>query len=95
MTASQLQKEIRQVYLEMKSRGFTDIDDLIERNNDLQMKKFQMVAESGISGNEALRRMIEIRKQVPIGEDYREQYEFLSMIRKVHVKYLYDNNLVA
>jgi len=95
MTAIQLQKEIRKVYLEMKKRGFIEIDDLIEKRDELLMQKMQMVADSGIGGNEALRRMMEIRKQTPILEEYKEQYELLSMVRKMRVKYFYDNNLVA
>lgn len=51
MTAIQLQQEIRDVYLQMKKRAFTDIDDLIEKRDDLQMKAMQMVADSGIGGN--------------------------------------------
>lgn len=40
--------------------------------------------------------MMEIKKQTPIiSEEYREQYELLSMVRKMRVKYFYDNNLVA
>lgn len=96
MTAIQLQQEIRQVYLQMKKRAFTNIDDLIERRDELQMKAMQMVADSGIGGNTALRRMMEIKKQTPIiPEEYQEQYELLSMVRKMRVKYFYDNNLVA
>lgn len=96
MTAIQLQKEIRKVYLQMKERAFTDIEDLIEKRDELQMKTMQMVADSGIGGNAALRRMMEIKKQTPIlSEEYKEQYELLSMVRKLRVKYFYDNNLVA
>ena len=96
MTAIQLQQEIRDVYLQMKKRAFTDIDDLIEKRDELQMKAMQMVADSDIGGNAALRRMMEIKKQTPIiSDEYREQYELLSMVRKMRVKYFYDNNLVA
>lgn len=96
MTAIQLQNEIRKVYLEMKERAFTDIDDLIEKRDALQMQRMQMVADSGIGGNAALRRMMEIKKQSPIiPDEYKEQYELLSMVRKMRVKYYYDNNLVA
>ena len=96
MTAIQLQQEIRQVYLQMKKRAFTNIDDLIERRDELQMKAMQMVADSGIGGNTALRRMMEIKKQTPIiPEEYQDQYELHSMVLKMRVKYFYDNNLVA
>ena len=96
MKVSELEREINQVYLEMKKLGFTDIDHLKEKRDELRMKKLQLVAESGIVGNQSLRRMVEIKKNhVPISNEHRDQYELLSLVRKVRVQYFYDNNLVA
>ena len=96
MKVSELEREINQVYLEIKRLGFTDIDHLKEKRDELRMKKLQLVAESGIVGNQSLRRMIEIKKNhVPIPNEHRDHYELLSLVRNVRVQYFYDNNLVA
>lgn len=96
MKVSELEREINQVYLEMKRLGFTDIDHLKEKRDELRMKRLQVVAESGIVGNQSLRRMLAIKKNnVPIANEHRGEYELLSLVRKVRVQYFYDNNLVA
>ena len=95
MTALELKQKIREVYLEKKKRGFMDIEDLNEQTDELTLQKFQLVAESGIDGSDALRRMLEMKKDGVITAEQKDQYELLSMVRKARVKYFYDNNLVA
>ncbi len=95
MTALEIKEKLRQVYLEKKKRGFTDIEDLDKERDELIIQKLQLVAESNIDGNEATHRMINMKKDGSISSDKKEHYELLSLIRKTRVKYFYDNNLVA
>ena len=87
MTALELKQKIREVYLEKKKRGFMDIEDLNEQTDELTLQKFQLVAESGIDGSDALRRMLEMKKDGIITAEQKDQYELLSMVRKARVKY--------
>ena len=95
MTALELKKKIREVYLEKKKRGFMDIEDLNEKSDELRLQKLQLVMDSGIDGSDALRRMLEMKKEGIITAERKEHYELLSMVRQTRVKYFYDNNLVA
>jgi hypothetical protein len=95
MTVLELKQKISQLYLEKKKRGFLDIDDLNEKTEKLILQKFQLVADSGIDGSDALRRMLEMKKSGIITAEHKEQYELLSMVRQARVQYFYDNKLVA
>lgn len=99
MNATQLNKAFREVYLQMKERGFTDIEDLVEKRNELELKRFDFLASQdskySIDGHEALKRMLDMKKEGFIDKEHREHYEDLLMIRRARVKYFYDNDLVA
>ena len=91
-------EEIRKNYLAMRDLAFIDCDHLKEKQIELRMKELELLSQSTITGNQALVRMIEMKKNAatePMDADRREHYDFLQLIRQMRVKYFYDNDLVA
>jgi hypothetical protein len=99
MNATELNKAFREVYLQMKDRAFVDVDDLIQKRQELESKRLDFLANKeskfSIDGHEALVRMLDMKKNGIIDKEHRGHYEDLLMVRRARVKYFYDNDLVA
>ncbi len=97
MNIIEVNEKIKDNYLSKRKKSFINVDDLSKETEDLLMQKMTIVMESGINGSDALREMIQMKKnQVKYSwnQEQKDRYELLSAVRKNHVKYLYDNNLV-
>jgi NTP pyrophosphatase (non-canonical NTP hydrolase) len=97
MNIIEVNEKINTIYLKKKIKSFIGVDDLNQEMEDLLMQRMTLVMESGIDGSDALREMIQMKKnQVKYAwtQEQKDRYELLSAVRKNHVKYLYDNNLV-
>lgn len=97
MNIIEVNEKIRSNYLAKRSKSFIGVEDLQSETDDLLMKRMTLVMESNIDGSEALREMLQMKKnQVKYSwtQEQKDHYELLSAIRKNHVKYFYDNNLV-
>ena len=97
MNIIEVNEKIKNNYLKKRSKSFIGVDDLKQETEDLLMQRMTIVMESGINGSDALREMIQMKKnQVKYTwtQEQKDRYELLSAVRKNHVKYFYDNNLV-
>jgi len=99
MNAVELNKAFREVYLQMKDRAFIDIEDLVQKRQELEFKRLDFLANEeskfSIDGHESLVRILDMKKNGIIDKEHRGHYEDLLMVRRARVKYFYDNDLVA
>lgn len=97
MDIIEVNEKIKSNYMAKKRKSFIGVEDLKSEMDDLLMRRMTLVMESNIDGSEALREMLQMKKnQVKYSwtQEQKDRYELLSAVRKNHVKYFYDNNLV-